>query len=161
MSFRSLAEFTRWFLAQPFGSLALPDVPVSVMTLGSAERPGASVTALVLHRDSPYQVEMFIVHPHEGETIIPTHRHPNVDSMEFFLTGGVEFTKNAHRVTAPDVFEDATWSGKLLSVRFKDWHGASAGPKGGSFVSIQRWKNGVEPTSVSIDWIGPAHASHI
>ena len=33
-------------------------------------------------------------------------------------------------------------------------HSAIAGKDGGSFMSVQQWLNGVEPTSVGNDWDG-------
>ena len=36
-------------------------------------------------------------------------------------------------------------------------HDAKAGPKGGCFLSVQHWLNGVKPTSVGNDWVGDSN----
>lgn len=165
MQFRNLSAFARWFLSQPLGALRIPDLPIAHLKLGADDaRDGSEVTGIVLYRQAPYQVELFCMHPSAAETKVPVHRHPNVDSFEFFLNGGVNFILNEHRFRVPpppDVVDGVDpWRGALLSVRARDWHGAAVESLGGSFFSIQRWRDGVEPTSVTHDWIGPAHVSH-
>ena len=48
---------------------------------------------------------------------------------------------------------------RLLGMRLRilphDVHGASVGPSGGCFISVQHWLGGVAPTSVHLDWDGP------
>lgn len=157
MSHRNLAAFARWFLAQPFGSLRPPR---SLSLLYRTE--GGCVTSVVLHRDAPYQVELF-AGPGPGH--FPPHRHPSVDSFEVMLGGDIGFTLRGKRLFSEQqlaaVADDGTSivRGAMIRVRPGDLHGAEIGPAGGAFLSIQRWLNGVQPTSVGLNWEGPAHLS--
>lgn len=152
---RNLAAFARWFLSRPLRDLRPPDG-----ALLSLVTSGGRVTGIVLFREPPWQVELFLNPPGGGG--FPAHRHPNVDSIEFFLAGQIGFELNGERLperlvdgTAPD--GASALCGTVRRVRPSDWHGATVGPKGGAFLSMQRWLNGVRPTSVVHDWEGPPH----
>lgn len=154
MPFRNLTDFARWFLQQPVGSLRPPQVPGSQLVLDG----GAAVTGSVLYRDPTYQVELFHVHAGDEQTSIPSHRHPNVDSYERFVSGELAFIINGQVVASTlEPGWDESRAQILLRVRPRDWHGATIGPMGASFLSIQRWVNGVEPSGVAYDWEGPSH----
>lgn len=157
MTHRNLAAYTRWILGQTVGGLVLPRVPLSVVELANGLREGSGVTALVLHRDGQFQTELFLMHPGAASSV-PMHRHPHVDSMEYFLTGGVQFTKNNR--TDASLPRTPPWAAPLLSVRARDWHAAAVEPEGAAFLSIQRWHEGFAPSSVTLDWIGPEHRTH-
>ena len=43
---------------------------------------------------------------------------------------------------------------ETIRVKPNDPHGGTASKNGGSFISIQKWLNGVEPTHVSSNWDG-------
>ena len=113
------------------------------------------VTGLTIYRDGPFQVQLFIAAPN---TVIPNHIHPNVDSyevalngMEFFLNDDVMLSRE--RNDTPDGnYSDAMY--ETIRVHPDVPHGGIAGKNGGSFMSIQHWLNGVEPTSVGNDWNG-------
>lgn len=127
----NVREFALWWLrAKPF-----KQPPDNIVHTG----PFAGVT---LFREGPFQVQMFIGKP--GATA-PAHRHPNIDSVEYGVGGNGEQNfkseRNAHR-------------GALFFVEPNELHIAQAGSSGGAFISIQKWLNGVEPTSVEQDWIG-------
>jgi len=155
MEFDSLPSFARWFLSQPFRALRPPR---SLVYFYQTE--GGIVISTVLCRHGQYQVELFAG---PGPGFFPPHRHPNVDSIEVMLGGDVGF-----RVGERTVFSEAQLAstasdgaslvtGQRIRVRPTDQHGASVGEAGGAFLSIQRWLNDVEPTSVGLDWDGPAH----
>ena len=101
-----------------------------------------TLSGTVLYRKEPYQVQLFIVQPNSN---IEAHIHPNVDSYEVFVGGditficdGVEYEQNA--------------TGNYIRVKPNSWHGGIFGKRGGSFLSVQKWLNGVTPTSVGDDW---------
>jgi len=100
------------------------------------------LSGLVLYRSGQYQVQLFIVQPN---SLIESHIHPNVDSFEVFVGGDVEFI-------CDDVVHKQTILGGVVRVRETSWHGGVFGPKGGSFLSIQKWLNNVPPSSVGNDW---------
>lgn len=97
----------------------------------------------VIYRSGQYQVQMFVVQPN---SVIAPHIHPNVDSYEVYVSGDVEFMLNG------EVYSQANNASGILRVAPDSWHGGTFGPKGGVFLSAQRWLNGVPPTSVGEDW---------
>lgn len=108
-----------------------------------------------LYRQNEYQVQLFIFGPN---TIIPPHRHPNVDSFEVYLSGDIEFDVGGEVVMEMSEHADPAQEhynfcmGRCVRVLPSAWHSARSGPRGGSFMSIQRWLNGVTPTNVGDDW---------
>lgn len=116
------------------------------------------VTGLTIYRHGEYQVQLFTTTPN---TVIPSHVHPNVDSYEVALSG-MEFYLNDNECVLPMWFaQTKLGDSNISSAHYKSVrvlpncpHGAKASDKGGSFMSVQRWLNGVEPTSVGNDWHG-------
>lgn len=96
----------------------------------------------VLYRQEPYQVEIFIVQP--NSEIVP-HIHPNVDSFEVYVSGDINFSCDGE-------WFDQNQLGNHIRVRPSSWHGGKFGPRGGCFLSVQKWLNGVKPTFVGNDW---------
>jgi mannose-6-phosphate isomerase-like protein (cupin superfamily) len=99
---------------------------------------------VVLYRQGPFQVELFNVKP--NSEIVP-HLHPNVDSFEVFLTGDIHFMCNGEWSYEQKLGESIT------RVKPDSWHGGLFGEKGGCFLSVQHWLNGVPPTFVGNDWV--------
>lgn len=132
-----LEQFMReWLAKRPL--LTPTDSPINI---------DGSLHGVVLFRKGPFQVQLFIVAPNSE---IPDHVHPNVDSFEVYLSGEMAFRKNGVYVTK---WEDAEkLPGFALRVKPDDPHGGTFGPKGGAFLSIQHWLNGVKPSSVGNDW---------
>lgn len=97
---------------------------------------------VVLYRHGQYQVELFVVKP--NSEIVP-HIHPNVDSYEVYVSGDIKFTRDN------EVF-DQTAIGMQIRVKPSNWHGGLFGARGGVFLSVQKWLNGVNPTFVGDDW---------
>jgi hypothetical protein len=99
---------------------------------------------VTLYRKGQFQVELFIVKP--NSVIIP-HIHPNVDSYEDYLAGDIDFILEDKLCNYLNVSEP-------LRVYPNTWHGGVFGDRGGTFVSIQQWLNGVTPKFVGDDWVG-------
>jgi hypothetical protein len=154
-----LEEVRDWYLATaPMIAVCPPfERPVTIVE---------GVTGVVLYRQGQIQVQMFIAAP---DIEIPDHTHPNVDSYEVYMAGDLHFRLNGELVLPEEVLqkqtEDGTGAALYVSVRVPPNapHGAKVGPRGGVFLSIQRWLNGVPPTSVGDDWdgetMGPVHDS--
>jgi len=94
---------------------------------------------VVLYRHGQFQVELFIVKPNVE---IVQHIHPNVESYEVHLAGNIDFYCDGVLYN----------QGIPVRVRPESWHGGFFGPQGGSFLSVQKWLNGVKPTFVGDDW---------
>jgi hypothetical protein len=102
----------------------------------------AETHGVVLYRQNPYQVELFNVKPNSE---IPAHIHPNVDSFEVFIGGDIAFMCN-------DVWYSQDVIGASIRVLPNSYHGGKFGVRGGCFLSIQKWLNGVTPKFVGDDW---------
>ena len=102
----------------------------------------ADTHGIVLYRQNEYQVELFIVKPNSE---IKPHVHPNVDSFEVYLSGDITFMCNG-------IIGEQHYLGTTTRVTPNSWHGGTIGARGGSFLSIQKWLNGVKPTFVGDDW---------
>lgn len=113
------------------------------------------LSGMTVYREGQFQVQLFLVAPLVD---IPDHRHPNVDSYEVALTG-MEF-RHSGEIVLPDEYASAPHTtGFCIRVHPQDLHGGTAGPDGGSFLSVQQWLNGVPPTSVGDDWEGKTMGS--
>jgi hypothetical protein len=154
----TLPAFTRWVLTQPLGALRPPAHGIRHVTMDDAE-----ALSVVLYRAAPFQVEQFTILPRAGGSSFPDHRHPNVDSIEYFMAGEINFRLRGSWVAS---IEDAAavgsdgaslLCGRRLPVRAEDMHGGRVGDGGAVFLSIQRWLRETPPTSVLLDWAGPAH----
>lgn len=110
-------------------------------------------TALVLCREPPYQVQLFAFEP---GVEIPDHAHPTVSSLEFYLSGDVYIRVRGQTLYTPEMMETIASDRlrRLIAIPAGCEHGATIGPRGGSFLSFQRWPDGVTPTGVHLDWSG-------
>lgn len=144
----SIADFARRFLA---GRIAWHKLPRnnSIINFGN-------IISMKLLYDPPFQVELFIVP--NAPSSFTIHRHPNVDAVEFPLAGNSWLMLNGQAVWTDEQVQQ--WlQGELPSlpvpINRTDWHeGGGSTPY--AFLSIQKWADGVEPTSVGIDWQGEA-----
>ncbi len=134
-NFDDLNHFRQWWLANRVINTPPDGVIFQKDTYG-----------LVLYREGPYQVELFIMKP---SVDVMDHIHPNVDTYEVHLTGDVIFS-------VVDTFsQDAKRKiGDYIRVPENVAHSAQIHAGGGAFLSIQKWLNNVPPTSVTLDWEG-------
>jgi hypothetical protein len=144
MIYDVLTGFAQWWLANRILSPPLDHCYT---------KAGGS-TGFTLFRQAPFQVQVFL---NEPNCEIVDHTHPNIDSYEVYLGGEVYFRLNGQTIITPEMMnEPQNLIGKMIRILPSDWHGATLGDKGGAFFSIQHWLNGVAPTSVELDWQGPA-----
>jgi len=100
------------------------------------------ISGVVLYRQNEYQVELFI--PQEN-CEVKQHIHPDVDSFEVYLCGEMVFNLDGTDYAQSTI-------GDTLPVPSTCYHGGATGEEGAAFLSIQKWKNGVLPTSVGENW---------
>jgi quercetin dioxygenase-like cupin family protein len=149
---RTLAQYARFIQSQPVTAFNVPvDVPVSRFQERSSDpnTPDGLVVTRVLDRRGQFQAEIVCILASEKGGTFGEHRHPNVNSIEWFLGGDLNFVVKNQPIQ--------TECHGLLWVRSQDWHAVKVGPKGGMLISIQHWDKGVEPTSVGHNWEGPPH----
>jgi hypothetical protein len=124
-----------------------------------------NVTSVLIHRENQFQTQMFIVQPN---TIIPEHTHPNVDSIEIYVGGEIQFSHKGKFVTEKKTCiknkesscNTAFLRGQTIRVKPNDIHGGVIGKQGGVFYSVQHWLNDVKPHCVAADYIGKTMGSH-
>ena len=112
------------------------------------------VTVIVLYRNGPFQVEMFAI---PSNFIIPEHTHPNVESYELHIGGDIAFSHDGRWVDKDKFIPvpgSDNYRNSLIYVKTSDLHGSVIGPRGGVFMSIQKWLNGTEPSCVALDYDG-------
>ena len=131
-TFDDLEAFKQWWESSR---------PINTPADNSITQAGA-IYGVVLYRQAPYQVQLFIMPPN---STIEDHVHPNVDSYEVFIGGDIAF-----RCNGEEFIQDVL--GTSIRVLPDSWHGGKFGERGGCFLSIQKWLNGVPPTSVGHDW---------
>ena len=141
-----LDQFVKRFLTGRINWCGVPRI--------GAIRNFGNIISLVLYRKPPFQVELFIV-PHQTSSFT-VHKHPNVDVVEFGLTGDAELFINGQCTHSRE--QMAQWlSGSIhtypIAISPESWH-SGFGYTPYSFLSIQMWMNSVEPSSVGLDWEG-------
>ena len=101
-------------------------------------------TEIILYREGQFQVQLVIAQP---DTEIPDHIHPGVDSYEVYMSGDLRFRRDA------DAFCPQDPGISHLRVLPESYHGATVGPRGGTFLSIQHWTDPtVQPSFISHEW---------
>lgn len=118
---------------------------------GATVNIDGDVTETLLYSDGQFQVEMLSVTPN---TILTTHSHPDVDSYEVYVSGDLTFEVDDKSYVPTESYSDY--------VRVPDGctHGGKTGERGGVFLSVQLWKNGVKPTFISENWNGETCRNH-
>lgn len=134
MQFDDLAVFKDWWLTNRTINTPKDATPIFDGVL----------TGVVLFRQDPYQVQLFVMPPNSK---IAPHIHPNVDSYEVYINGDVEFLVGDSSRSL-----EQSKLGETIRIAPTEWHGGNFGERGGCFLSIQKWLNGVPPTSVGDDW---------
>lgn len=143
-----LSHFAHWYLFG--GEISRLHVPFQHALVHNGE-----LTGITIYRHHPYQVQLWILKPN---FVLPEHIHPNVDNYQVFLYG-MKFTHSGKQIVNEEMInenEDGVSKYLFESIRVKpnDLHGGQAGPNGAAFLSIQKWLNDREPSSVSFDWNG-------
>src|SRR3977135_1679260 len=139
-------QFVKRFLTGRMKWQAIPRV--------DAIRNFGNIISLVLYRHIPYQVELFIA-PSAPSTFTP-HTHPDVDVMEFALTGHVRLEINGMLVFTEEILSQWLYGvNKSIPIHIAptDVH-SGKGITPYAFLSLQHWLNGVTPTSVGLNWHG-------
>lgn len=132
----SVRSFAAWWMRNKPLTLNVPD----------GVRWNAGFAGITLYRDGPFQVQLFVVKPNAAS---PRHAHPNIDSVEYGIAGSDTFDSDRNlRI------------GGLICVAPNEMHTAAADDEGGAFFSIQKWLNGVQPSSVELDWTGAPIDQH-
>ncbi len=125
----NVSQFMLWWLSvgRPY---KVPEDPV---------RPGPKSHEFVMFREGQFQVEQVMLYAYAE---VPTHRHPNVDTIECHLIGGGK-AYVGDKVVAERQARIRIPAGAL--------HGGVA-TCCNVVLSFQHWLNEVPPTFVTDDW---------
>lgn len=145
----TVEEFAEWYKENGFPFL--PPQDNAIFRTNNA-------SAVVLYRKGQFQAELYIGDP---SCTTPEHSHPGVESIIMYISGDGETTINSKAIIDPKPY----WDMKNLdgsSVLFKqslrlnpeDTHGLTTGPRGFAFFSIEKWPDGIDPSSVAAHWEG-------
>ena len=136
----SLHAYVRWVISQQWDVLSMRAIEAR---LG----PGWEVD--VVHRDENCQVERVSV----PAGTIALHRHPGVETCEYFVCGSGVLQIGARRV---ELDESQPSSRQIVPIPSWAWHGGTVGPQGIVFLSIQQWRDDLALSSVAEVWDGPS-----
>lgn len=132
MKFDQLQAFAHWWLqTRPINT---PEVDSPFIFEGG-------ITGIVLYRQPPFQVQLFIV----KDGVVADHVHRFVDSFEVYVGGNFEFYVDGSQSLRLNGYD-------AIRVKPNTLHGARFNDKGCSFLSIQNWGS-ITPTSISHDWL--------
>ncbi len=122
----------------------------------------------VLFRQGQFQVELYLVKPNSNT---PAHSHPEVENIIMFSSGSAATSQQKldQFLSFPHVAQaDGThpFFGYMdHKVTDGDSHALYAGPKGAAILSIEKWPEGMTPTSLILNWqgesVGTAHTEQL
>jgi hypothetical protein len=155
---KTLEQYRDEFLALPLSSLKVIE-----------HRNYGILTATVVHREAPFQVEMVITQP---KAQLVAHRHPHIDAYEVYISGDLRFVAGESAEQTNQLLADISKvpekifkraferfkreHGPYFHIKSTDWHAGFAGETGAAFWSVQQWSDGEKLTAAGVDWEGPA-----
>ena len=152
----NLEEFAEWYKQNGFPIRPPFEDPVYVTDISYS---------YVLFREGQYQAELYLVRPN---TSSPEHSHPGVENIIMVWGGNVHTIQNGELFDYTDHYKEPSKNGTnklfgMCSEKLTDEqkHALIAGDKGGAFLSLEKWPDGVKPNSVTINWAGdPVDPGH-
>lgn len=133
-SWDTVEEFCDWYITN-----GMPiNFPKNVEIFSTDD-----ATSVCLFRKGQFQVELYLISPNPN---VPIHEHPNVEAIEVRLDNTTD-----------------TIYGEVL--RKGHSHGPGirmmAEERGFPLISVQKWLDGISPTTISTRWkgktVGPKH----
>lgn len=137
---QTLEEFAHWYKSNNFPIAPPKQDPIYVTEISMS---------YVLFRQGQYQAELYLVKPNTGS---PEHSHPNVENVIMLMGGNVGLRVNGVDNIPPDTADLFGVFGNVI--RNGETHALCCGDKGGAFLSLEKWEDGILPTSVTIRWDG-------
>jgi len=153
----NLAEFITWYKDSGF-PIRIPEKNAIFKT--------AQARALVLYREGQYQAELYLAMPN---THSPEHSHPGVENAVMVIGGEPNSTVNGEieldtrpYLNEPNEEGLCKLYGMAGAIQYdNDTHSLITYDKGACFISLEKWRDDIEPTSVTIQWDGaPVDPKH-
>lgn len=119
------------------------------------------LTSVVLFREGQHQVELILIAP---GVRVPPHVHDDVDSIEVAFSGELELFIAGIQcayVRSPRADGTARDLLRFVPIRHDALHGGGTQGQSAIFLSVQRWRDGMQPSHVVLNWRGePIGAQH-
>jgi hypothetical protein len=131
---QTVEEFADWYKSNNYPIRPPFEDPIYVTDISYS---------YVLFREGQFQVELYLVRPN---TSSPEHSHPGVENIVLLWGGDIGDSENT-------IFP-AVLGLQGPTIRNGSTHALYAGNKGCAVLSIEKWADGMKPTSVSINWVG-------
>jgi len=140
----NVKEFAEWYVQN--------NHPFRPPTTDPVYKTNMSYSVIIFRKDC-YQVELFHIAPNSSTT---TLNAPGIEQCVIFLNGQITCYKNNDIVLdSTEIYEQKNENGTsiLFNQIFNLGDGnidkVSYGPKGASLMSVQKWDEGIEMTSMS------------
>jgi hypothetical protein len=131
---QTVEDFASWYKVNKFPIRPPIEDPVYVTEISMS---------YVLFREGQFQAELYLVKPNTGS---PEHSHPDIENIIMVLGGDIG--------TKVDNICPGLFCGQGPVIRESDTHALHTGDRGGAFLSLEKWGEGIKPTSVTIRWKG-------
>lgn len=137
-TWQNVEEFAHWYMGNRMPWM----VPWDAEVICSDD-----ATAMVLFRHGRFQVELYLIHPNMA---IPTHCHPNMESVIVRLGAGnlgkrtPEGVSDIWGAMAPVLYPGEVHGGRPLGFS----------PKGYAMLTFEHWLGPEEMTSAAVLWKG-------
>ena len=143
MNWKTVEDFAAWYKTNRFPIRPPFEDPIYVTDISYS---------YVLFREGQFQVELYLVKPN---TFSPEHCHPGVENI--VMVWGGDIGTNPTDIVGGEPTQNGTSSlfgARSQVIKNDATHALHAGEKGCAVISIEKWPEGVTPTSVSIRWRG-------
>lgn len=137
---QTVEEFAAWYKANGMPMRPPKEDPVYVTEISYS---------YVLYREGQYQAELYLVRPNTGS---PDHSHPGVNNIIMLMGGDIGTKQNNIVSLVPSDVDIFGLFGPTINSG--DTHSLHVGERGGAFLSLEKWDEGIKPTSVTIRWQG-------
>lgn len=145
----TLEEFVEWYKSNKYPIRPPFEDPVYV---------NDNSHSYVLYREGQYQVELYLVAPN---SYVPPHSHPHIENIIIVWGGEMDLKNGNQYYNLDQYFDEPAPDGtcKLFGqVTLKMTpgveHEVNVKKKGAAFLSIERWADGITPTSAILEWKG-------
>lgn len=115
--------------------------------------------SFVLYREGQYQAELYLVAPN---SYVPPHSHPQLENIIIVLGGEMDLKNGENYYDLTPFFDEPAPNGtsKLFGASTLKMvpgveHEVNIFGKGAAFISMEKWVDGVKPTSATLEWNGP------
>jgi hypothetical protein len=137
-TWKDVEEFANWYMSNRMPWMVPWDAEVIVSD---------DATAITLFRHDRFMVELYLVHP---DMAIPTHCHPNMESVIIRLGAGNLGRK--HPLGVSDI-----WGAMAPVLYSGEYHGGRPlgfSPKGYAMLTFEHWTGTEEMSSAAVLWKG-------